>query len=169
MRKMGWFFIVSVALSFLGCLDLESFPNEPQITFKSFNIAADGNGAALQISFTDGDGNFGLNQEDTAGVFSDCLNRYNVFCDYYEKQNGQWVKVSLDPCLDPNIIPFYYRAPVAVPEGQYKAQKGVITLDIQPIYYLPSNFDTCKFKIHVIDRTLNKSNEIETTEFYKPQ
>jgi hypothetical protein len=73
MRKLGWFFIVSVALSFLGCLDLESFPNEPQITFKSFNIAADGNGAALQISFTDGDGNFGLNQEDTAGVFADVI------------------------------------------------------------------------------------------------
>jgi len=168
MRKKGIGLLLFYSLHFLGCLNLESFPNEPQIAFKSFSINADGSGAKLQISFTDGDGDFGLNQEDTAGVFADCTNRYNVFCDYYEKQNGNWLKINLDPCLDPNIIPFYYRAPVAVPEGQYKAQKGIITLDIKPIYYLPGNFDTCKFKVHVIDRALNQSNEIETTSFFKP-
>ena len=168
MSKNQWFLFLLISLCLGACLNLERFPDEPQIAFKSFSVASDGTGAKLIFSFTDGDGNFGLNQEDTAGAFADCLTRYNVFCDYYEKQNGVWTKVSLDPCLDPNIIPFYYRAPVSVPEGQYKAQKGTVTLDIQPIYYLPSNFDTCKFKIHVIDRSLNQSNEIETNEFYKP-
>jgi hypothetical protein len=168
MSKKYWLLIIITPLFLEGCMDLESFPNEPQIAFKTFSVSADGSGAKLIFSFTDGDGNFGLNQEDTSGVFADCQTRYNVFCDYYEKQNGTWTKVSLDPCLDPNIIPFYYRAPVAVPEGQYKAQKGTVTLDIQPVYYLPSSFDTCKFKVHVIDRSLNQSNEIETGEFYKP-
>ena len=168
MRKKMGTLLFSLSILCWGCMDLETFPDEPQITFKSFAKKSDGTGAQLIFSFTDGDGNFGLNQEDTAGVFADCTTRYNVFCDYYEKQNGTWIKVSLDPCLDPDIIPFYYRAPVAVPEGQYKAQKGTVTLDINPIYYLPSNFDTCKFKLHVIDRSLNQSNEIETNEFYKP-
>lgn len=166
-KKMG-ILLFCLCIFTLGCMDLETFPDEPQIIFKSFSKNLDGTGAQLIFSFTDGDGNFGLEQADTSGVFADCTTRYNVFCDYYEKQNGTWVKVSLDPCLDPNIIPFYYRAPVAVPEGQHKVQKGTITLDINPVYYLPSNFDTCKFKLHVIDRSLNQSNEIETNEFYKP-
>ena len=44
---------------------------------------SNGTGAQLIFSITDGEGNFGLNQEDTAGVFADCTTRYNVFCDYY--------------------------------------------------------------------------------------
>ncbi len=149
-----------------SCMQLDEYPNEPKITLESFSTSD--SGATLVLSFTDGDGNFGLEQTDTSGVFANCRNRYNIFCEYYEKQNNVWEHVELDPCLDPDIIPFYYRAPFTSPLGQYKAQKGSIELFINPLYYLPSAFDTCKFQITVMDRDLNLSNTVWTSEFLKP-
>lgn len=149
-----------------SCMQLDEYPDEPKITLESFSTAD--SGATLVLNFTDGDGNFGLEQTDTSGVFSNCRNRYNIFCEYYEKQNNVWEHVELDPCLDPDIIPFYYRAPFASPLGQYKAQKGSIELFINPLYYLPSAFDTCKFQITVMDRDLNLSNTVWTSAFLKP-
>jgi hypothetical protein len=167
MKAMRLWFMLGICISlFWGCLKLDSYPIEPKISLKSFNTSD--SGAFVVLDFTDGDGNFGLNQSDTSGTFALCNYRYNIFCEYYEKQNGVWQQIVLDPCLDPNIIPFYYRAPVAQPLGQYKSQKGTIELTINPLYYLPSNFDTCKFEIHVIDRDLNSSNIVWTDEFLKP-
>jgi hypothetical protein len=156
--------IVSVFLT--SCLRIENYPNEPVIQFESFT--PNDSGALLNISFTDGDGNFGLGQLDTTGIFGDCQWKYNVFCEYYEKQNGVWNHIELDPCLDVNIIPFYYRAPIAEPLGQAKAQKGNIQLQMYPLYYLPTPFDTCKFEIRIADRNQNTSNRVFTTQFIKP-
>jgi hypothetical protein len=159
-------FALALIVMVSACMQLDEYPNEPKITLESFTTAD--SGATLILNFTDGDGNFGLEQTDTSGVFANCRNRYNIFCEYYEKQNNVWQHVELDPCLDPDIIPFYYRAPFTSPLGQYKAQKGSIELFINPLYYLPSGFDTCKFQITVMDRDLNLSNTVWTSEFLKP-
>lgn len=157
---------IFVSIFLASCLRIENYPNEPVIQFESFT--PNDSGALLNISFTDGDGNFGLGQLDTTGIFGDCQWKYNVFCEYYEKQNGVWNHIELDPCLDVNIIPFYYRAPIAEPLGQAKAQKGNIQLQMYPLYYLPSPFDTCKFEIRIADRNQNVSNRVFTPEFIKP-
>lgn len=165
-RSVSRFVAISVVVGLGSCMQLDEYPDTPQINLKEFTTAD--SGATLILNFTDGDGNFGLEQSDTSGTFADCRNRYNIFCEYYEKQNNVWQHVELDPCLDPDIIPFYYRAPFTTPLGQYKAQKGTIELFINPLYYLPSNFDTCKFQITIMDRDLNLSNKIWTPEYLKP-
>ncbi|MEY3598516.1 MAG: hypothetical protein RL521_938 [Bacteroidota bacterium] len=166
--KSAYLHIIGIAIVVWGssCMKLDEYPNEPKISLENFSTAD--SGATLLLNFTDGDGNFGLEQTDTTGVFSNCKNRYNIFCEYYEKQNNVWQHIELDPCLDPDIIPFYYRAPFASPLGQYKAQKGSIELFINPLYYLPSAFDTCKFQITIMDRALNLSNTVWTPEYLKP-
>lgn len=166
--KSAYLRIIGIAIVVWGssCMKLDEYPDEPKISLENFSTAD--SGATLLLNFTDGDGNFGLEQTDTTGVFSNCKNRYNIFCEYYEKQNNVWQHIELDPCLDPDIIPFYYRAPFASPLGQYKAQKGSIELFINPLYYLPSAFDTCKFQITIMDRDLNLSNTVWTPEYLKP-
>ncbi|MEO0404330.1 MAG: hypothetical protein AAF193_05625, partial [Bacteroidota bacterium] len=54
------------AIAMVSCLKDNSFPPEPEITFKSF-VVTDGD-AVLSIDFTDGDGDIGLNQGDTVGI-----------------------------------------------------------------------------------------------------
>ena len=163
---MRYVLSIVLTLTLFGCLKIENYPDEPVIAFESFT--PNDSGALLTIQFTDGDGNFGLSQLDTTGIFGDCQWKYNLFCEYYEKQHGTWKHIALDPCLDVNIIPFYYRAPVAEPLGQAKAQKGNISLQMYPLYYLPTEFDTCKFEIRIADRDQNVSNRVFTQEFIKP-
>jgi hypothetical protein len=164
--KMTWLFMVLLTTSMLtSCIEKDSFPPEPAITFKDFKIYP-ADSANLYLSFTDGDGNFGLNQEDTTGSFcwNGCLYYYNLFCEYYELQNGTWVHIPLDPFED---IPFYYRVPYLEPTGQNKAQQGEIKISMLA-YYLLSDFDTCRFEIKVVDRTFKQSNTITTSTFIKP-
>lgn len=164
--KKAWLWL-SMAALFIACVKPVDYPNEPVISLKWFTTYGL-DSASVKVDFTDGDGNFGLNPEDTSGVFADCHNKYNLFCIYQELQFGNWVTVSLDPCDDPNIIPFFYRAPWAKPLGQFKVQQGDIRWKIYPGYFLASNFDTCRFEIFIQDRDFNESNHVITDPFIKP-
>lgn len=125
------------------------------------------------IDFKDGDGDFGLEQGDTTGAFDDCLRQFNMYLTYQEKQNGTWKDNGdaepgiLDPCINPEAVPFYYRVPWAKPTGQDQSQQGTIKLAMTT-YYLPSGFDTCRFKVQIIDRAMQESNVIYTEEYIKP-
>ena len=156
--------IVMSGLSF-GCLKRVKYPDEPRIELSSFVIEPDS--ATLTFTFTDGDGNFGLNDTNYTDA-ADCPKNYNLFCEYFEKINGQWVWTELNPCTNPYAQPFYSRVPFAEPSGQFKAQKGEVKL-VMDDYYLDSEYDTCKFEIYVVDLPQNKSNVISTQEFVKPQ
>jgi len=159
------FIPILVIMALASCLKKESFPPEPAIEFKSFKTYPDS--ARLVLGFTDGDGNLGLNQEDTTGQFCTvgCLYYFNMFCEYYELQNGTWTHIPLDPFTQ---IPFYYRIPLLEPTGQNKTQQGEISVAM-PAYYLLSDYDTCRFLVHVVDRSLNESNSVWTKSFIKPQ
>lgn len=166
MNRLLLFGSFLLAFAFSSCLKGEEYPPEPVLRFKSIRTTPDS--AILSFEFTDGDGNFGLRQEDTSGAFDDCVRRYNLFCEYYELRNGQWVHVEIDPCENPNSVPFYYRVPLVEPTGQFKAQKGEIRVVITPFYYLPGGFDTCRFEARVMDRAFTTSNTVRTALFTKP-
>jgi hypothetical protein len=166
MRKIGIFLFIFLALVATSCLKVESFPDEPSIEAVSMTVNADS--AFLQIDFIDGDGNVGLEQSDTSGVFGQCDTRYNLFCVYEELRNGEWLQISEDPCLNPNAVPFYYRVPWATPPGQNKTQKGKIKVQMYPGYYLASGFDTCRFAVRICDRDLNFSNTVYSPVYLKP-
>lgn len=150
------------ALLFQFCQKPEEFPDEPKVSFESFDQKSDST-AKLTISFTDGDGNIGLKKGDTTGKFSqDNRFHYNLFLEYHEKQNGKWVQRELQP-------PFYYRIPPLEPKGKSKALEGDIEVTLEPLYFDPvSPHDTIKYSIQLADRDLNESNVVETDPIITP-
>jgi hypothetical protein len=150
-----WF--VAMAAGFLllsSCMKKEVYPDIPEIAFQSFVTQFDSGMYAkrgfLTISFKDGNGDIGLRPDqknppyDTGSIYY-----YNYIIDYYEKQNGKFVKVELNPTYNARI-------PYLTPDDPNKAIKGIIvdTLTLNPTPV----FDTVKFKFYIYDRALNKSN-----------
>ena len=137
-----------------GCLKTEEFPNEPLISFKSYEQGADS--ARLTISFTDGDGDIGLAQGDTLSPFNPGSHWYhNFFVDYYKMQNGQWE-------LQVFTLPLYYRIPVITPTGQNKTLEGDIAVEISALVLPQLPGDTVRFGVHIADRALHESNTVFT-------
>ncbi len=157
---------VFTILVLAGCLKRETYPNEPVIALKSFVVYPDS--ANLTITFKDGDGNFGLEDGQFEGDVFDCQKYYNVYCKYYEMDQGVWYLVDLDPCINPNATPFYYRVPLVLPSGQFKAQNGEVIIKMKPHYTNDFPRDTCRFEIRVVDFDQNSSNTIVTPSFVKP-
>ncbi|MGV9013162.1 MAG: hypothetical protein ACOH13_11255 [Flavobacteriales bacterium] len=140
------------ALLLGGCLKTEQFPVEPSIAFKSYDQNTEP--ARLTITFTDGDGDIGLDQGDTLAPYNPGSVWYhNFFVDYYKKQNGAWV-------LQQFTLPLYYRIPVITPTGQNKALQGDIAVDIaqQVLPQIPG--DTVRFSVRIADRALHESNTV---------
>lgn len=155
--------VLSTFLLSVGCESVEDFPDEPQVTFKSLEIE-DANNAVLKISFTDGDGDIGLSEGDTLPPFcpEECDYYYNLLCEYYEKQDGEWV------IFDDLAAPFYYRVPIVEPSGQNPTLEGEIHIDLNAYYITGTGYDTCRMSVRLIDRSLNVSNEVFTNTYVKP-
>jgi hypothetical protein len=162
MKRYGWYslFVISIFFVFSGCVKQENYPDVPQIQLLSYTNVFDTGQYAVRgiliISFTDGNGDIGLNPNnthppyDTAGPYY-----YNYVISYFEKQQGVFKPIDLNP-------PFSARIPVLNSEFPGKPIKGIIadTLELNP----RPLFDTIKFEAFIYDRTLNKSNVISTQE-----
>lgn len=158
-----YFFGVLIFVGALtGCKKPESFPLEPVIKFREFR--QDSNGAVLIFSFTDGDGDVGLDEADTLAPFDkESIFYHNLWCDYYEFQNEEWVLIPL-----PEDLAFYYRVPKVEPTGQNPALDGEIELKM-PFYFDPfSPYEKFEFRFRMADRSLNVSNEERTGTLTKP-
>lgn len=144
--------LMGVLLS--ACLKTEAFPKEPHIDFKSYTQSPDH--AELTITFTDGDGDIGLDQGDTLPPYNPgSLWYHNFFVDYYRMQNGQWL-------LQQFTLPLYYRIPVITPTGQNKALQGDIAVQISPQVLPQVPGDTVRFGVRIADRALHESNTVFT-------
>ena len=147
-----------------GCQPPVDLPPEPNVT--SVELLTDGEAGTLVISFEDGDGNFGLAPEDTTGVFCpSCTFHHNVFCTYEELRGGLWTPINLDPAA--GQVPFFYRAPWAVPTGQQTAQVGTVSIELTR-YYLTTDWDTLRFAVHIADRDLQLSETVRSQPVVKP-
>jgi len=150
---------------FSSCKEKEEYPDTPTIKFESFTRlynAAYGiyDRGVLKISFTDGDGDIGLNQGETAPPY-----KYNLFINFMEVQNKDTIDVDL-LSYNPNTqqydtINHNARVPLLTPEGDVKAIEGTIE-DTLFIYDFNSTFDTLLFEVYLLDRALHKSNVILT-------
>ncbi len=137
-----------------SCMEKEVYPVIPEIAFQGFTLQYDSGMYAkrgfLTISFKDGDGDIGLLSSQVWPPFdTGSIYYYNYIIDYYEKQNGTYVKVDLEP-------PYNARIPYLTPNDPNKAIKGIIvdTLILNPFPV----YDTVKFKFFIYDRALHKSN-----------
>jgi hypothetical protein len=170
--------IMLAGVTFVSCRKFEDFPDTPVITYDNFTTLLNTETGitergVLIFSYTDGNGDLGLNSADTLPPFDkDGDYYYNLIIKYYEKQFGEFVEV---PLLSWNADSLYFdtlsfnsRFPVLTPESGNQAIKGVFQ-DTLFIYNPLSEFDTIKFKAKIIDRALNFSNEIETREIIRIQ
>ena len=151
--------IITVLLSGLSCQKIESLPEIPSISFKSFilidttdALGNEGKIGELTFDFEDGDGDIGLTQPDSLSVDS---SNFNLFFTLFSKTDGEFIEVSENDLE----TPLNYRIPYIKKEGQNKALKGEIQIDF---IYLLFEYDTIKYSFFIVDRALHKSN-IETT------
>ena len=146
--------IITVLLSGLSCQKIESLPEIPSISFKSFILidttdvlGNEGKIGELTFDFEDGDGDIGLTQPDSLSADS---SNFNLFFTLFSKTDGEFIEVSEDDLE----TPLNYRIPYIKKEGQNKALKGEIQIDF---IYLLFEYDTIKYSFFIVDRSLHKS------------
>lgn len=174
--KITFILLVSGLLLFSTCSKFEEYPIEPRIEFLSFKpINNEQTGITergiIAITYTDGDGDIGLDPGDTLPPFNyDNEYYYNMIIDYYEKQDGEWKLVPLvytdNETGEKDTITFNARIPDLTPSSGNQSIKGTIE-DTVYIYNPLSDYNTIKFSIYIIDRALHKSNKVETGEIVR--
>jgi hypothetical protein len=148
--------ILIIPILFLcACKKQERYSDIPEIKFISFEKLNQYEGL-LTFYFQDGEGDIGLEEWENQPPFE-----YNLFCDYYEKQNGVFVKVDSCETGQGVMIPFIKHG--RIPKLSYLPEEsinGEIYYKMSPDYYdifSPYN-DTIQYKFYIVDRKLNKSN-----------
>src|SRR5436190_23718041 len=100
MLKRIFLVAVIAGLLFAGCKRADEYPIEPVIDFKSLSTIKDANGhdeefgGILEISFTDGDGDIGINDEEInqPPFVGEYVDNVHMLC-YYDS-SGTWVRLS---------------------------------------------------------------------------
>ena len=158
-----------------ACQKKVEYPIEPKIVYTGFTylINADstfsGQGI-LSFSYTDGDGDLGLDVSDSLPPFNNnSPYYYNLIIDYQKFENGVFHSV---PLLSWNIetqsfdtVSFNARFKRLVAGNETKPISGDMdyTLFVQNPF---SPNDTVRFAVKIIDRALHESNVIFTETLY---
>ncbi|MDG1098750.1 MAG: hypothetical protein P8O20_05140 [Bacteroidia bacterium] len=164
-------FLISIFLVvavIYGC-EKESNSNPiPSLELKGYNVLSDSSGKdsliQIYLSYRDGDGDLGLGNDNLAYPFGYTDPYfYNLFVDYYVKESGAFIKKinPLSPTRD--TIAFHERFQSLTPTGKTKRIYGDITLYI-PAFPFGTSAERVKFTAHIVDRALNKSRRVSTSE-----
>lgn len=157
--------LMSGVIMFESCKDTEDLPFVPEITFKSGTASIKIDTTLneqipfydLEIDFVDGDGDIGLNKEDTTGIYDrETGEFYNLVLTLYE--------LNTDSVFVEKELPTPYSTRIQFIENrtQFESLKGTIEYQIQ----LSRTFvRVMRFDVQLLDRALNKSNVIETPSF----
>lgn len=148
-----------------GCLEREEFPVEPRLeyigTVLNLNMVSQADSIGfVRFRFTDGDGDLGLNPNDTSGPFAPGqLYYHNLFVRYFEKQNGTYVEFT-------PVFPFHSRFRSLTPTGGDKSLQGIMDVGV---FARPGTlWDTVRYEIHIVDRALHHSDTIVTEDIRLP-
>ena len=173
--------LLLLALAVLSCQKSVEYPIEPKITYEGFTYLFNADSTfsgegIISFSYTDGDGDLGLNDEDTLPPFGfHDTHYYNMVIDYLKSVNGVFVKT---PLLSPHVptnpadtlvlydtVTFNARFKRLRDSEEPKAISGTMEykLTVQNPF---SPQDTVKFEIHILDRALHESNVIQTEAIY---
>jgi len=159
--------IGTVLLIAIACKKIEVYPDEPSLSFTSV-IVKDSTDildnpikyVKLTFDVIDGNGDIGLNDDDTTGPFHrDSQYYYNLFIREYEKIGDAFIEVTEVE------FPRNYRIPDLTPAGQNKTLKAEISVEMEYRYSNanPLPFNEFKYFYYLVDRDLNKSNTDTST------
>ena len=118
----------------------------------------------LELFYRDGDGDIGLGESDTFAPYGqNDAYFYNLLVWMYEKRNGVWVKPLNPLSPDNDTLNFHERLPNLTPSGRTKWIEGTLNVRIpaEPYSLTP---DTIKIQVQLIDRSLQRSQSVETEE-----
>jgi hypothetical protein len=154
-----------------SCHHEPEFSIIPEIKYEDYILYKNqfGKDTALKliISYTDGDGDLGLEQSDTFPPFNTgSLYHACMYIYYYEFVDSQFVEIRPEIAGIPigDTIRFPYRFRNLTPDTPNKTIKGEIEWHTNLIQ--PQKNNLIKFRIFIFDRALHKSNVIETPEIY---
>lgn len=162
LKHLAMILIIGLLL-FTSCTKHDTYSVIPEIEYKSFDKIPTSSGiddkALLTISFTDGDGDIGLNPEDTFPPYNaSSPYYYNFIIDYYEQQGDSFVKIDL-PFTNNSRIP-YVEADLVE-----RGIKGEITIEVF-FNNIMSNADSIRYELYILDRSLHKSNSVTTPSIF---
>jgi hypothetical protein len=155
MQKQIYILLI-VVLGFSSCIKRDEFPDEPIIKYIDFRQTPDT--AYLRFSFTDGDGDLGLDQGDTLNPFEhNGPNYFNIYVKYFEFKNGAFEELVLP-------APFNYRFARIKSPSKNNSLEGEMKIKIPSPYRNPliAKGDTVRYDFYIMDRALHKSNEAST-------
>lgn len=151
--------IAIIAFAFWNCERVQSFPPEPYIELDSYEIVGanvnpdfPGEHLELNIYFTDGDGDIGLETEEPPHCLT-CDHYYNLYINVYCKVDGQFELTYNNNARIDNITP----------DQQNTTLEGNIII---PVDVFNRVSDTVMMDFYLEDRALNKSNVDQTPEIY---
>lgn len=154
-----------------ACQEKVEYPIEPKIAYEgmAYVINADSTltgEVVLSISYTDGDGDLGLDDADTLYPFGpNDPHYYNLIIDYMKWDGSAFVETPLlswnQQTQSYDTVSFNARFKRLVFYDEVKPISGIIDYKMMVFNPLSPN-DTIKFKVHLIDRALHESNTIET-------
>ena len=155
-------FAVFAGIAVSSCIKKPTYPSEPVIEYKDFlryGNSSDPDSVELVVSFTDNEGDIGLEQGDTNNSI---FKLGNIFMVFYYDSNGTWA--AFDPNaaapFDTMIIP--YRVPLVLQEGdESEPMKGLIYVkQKKPIKF--SEHKKIMYKVYMYDKAMHKSNTVDT-------
>ncbi len=169
--------MIVLALAACSCQKSVEYPVEPKIAYEGFTYLINDDSTfsgegIISFSYTDGDGDLGLDDSDTLTPFGfHDAHYYNMVVDYLKCENGVFVKT---PLLSPHVptspddtlvlydtVTFNARFKRFRDSEEPKAISG--TMDYKLTVQNPfSPDDTVKFEIRILDRALHESNVIQT-------
>ena len=166
---LSCFLVFTMSLFLTSCVKEEEYPNTPEIAFKEFKRVSD-DSVYLVITFTDGDGDIGLDQNDTFAPHNPGSRSYfNFFATYFYKDNtGNFLPWDIDvtaPNATFDSLAFDGRIPVLTQNGQKQSLTGEIQLLLPNPYYYPGH-TTFRYRVAIQDRAMNTSNWITTPELH---
>lgn len=159
--------IFTIILIFIAGCKQESNQDSiiPAISFKSIEqLKLNGKDSAVNfvISYTDGDGDIGLNPEDTMPPFNEGSPFYdNLIIELYKIENGKASKIA-DPGNPTDSLDYNERIVNLTPTGKSKGISGEIKLLLKASPYLGIFPDSMYYTIQLYDRALHKSNKLQT-------
>lgn len=164
---------VLVIAALYSCKPEESYPPTPELSFEGYDKIKRENGKdsfiTLHLRFKDGDGDIGLTGQDSFPPFSyGQPYYYNLLVDFYSIKNGQEIKIT-SPFIVPDTlyrdtVQFHQRIANLTPEGRNKAIKGRLDV-LTPFFIIDISGDvpdSIRYKVTLIDRKLNRSNQVVT-------
>ena len=171
MKNLSFIGLIAVALAVCSCQKPIEYPIEPHIAYEGFTYLTNSDSTfsgegVVRFSYTDGDGDLGLDDGDTLPPFGlNDAHYYNMVIDYLKSVNGEFVKT---PLLSWNVqtqtydtVSFSARFHRLRDSDEPKAISGTMEYKLTVQNPLSPN-DTVKFEIRILDRALHESNTIQT-------